>query len=879
MDALMRWMHRIGRRIRSLVRREVLEAELSEELGFHVDRQIAENVARGMTPALARNAALRELGGIEQIKEECRDMRRTQWFEAALQDVGFGIRTFRKRPAFTFSVLAILAFGVGSATTVFSIVNGVLLTALPYRAPANLVRIYGSWEHGSREGISPPDFADYRRRSTSFESMAAASVSTPLLNLKAVGDPEQVPSRQISSGFFSTLGIRPVLGREFRAEDEIWKGPQVAILSHGLWQRQYGGNPSIIGEALKINAVSYTVVGVLPPFFNFLGSTDLFTPIQYNPAPGMRSARILIVIGRLKSDLRSAQSELNVLGRRLQTEQSQFDRGWSATAAPLTDEVVKDVRTGLEMLLGAIGLVILLVSASIASLMLSHAASRQSEIALRLALGASRARLIRQLMTESLLLAVTGGAVGCAVGYLGLELIQRFGPSNIPRLSQAGIDMSVLAFTLAVSVAIGVAFGLEPARRAGRAAISEELKSGNRTATRRFGMRDILVVSEVMVSAVLLIGAGLLVRSLIHLENVNPGFQPGNVLTARIALPGSKYSDGIGVKVTNFWHDAIRNVEAIPGVESAAVTSELPLSGLNNPTPRMATAPGGEPHHVYLRSVSPGYWNVMRIPLRAGRFLSTDDRKTTQRVVVINEQLRKDIFGDRDPIGQRLTFDFQERQETENYQAIVAGVTGDVRHTSLASPPFREAYLPIDQSTLFNYDLVVRTSIDPKSIGGDLKKAIWSLDREESVGALRTLGEVLDGDLAQPKFRGYLLGGFAVMALILSAAGLYGLLSFLVSQRNRELGVRMALGALPADVLRMIIGKGLRLTAAGLILGVLLAFAVARLISALMYGISSTDPLSFLAGASVLLLVALFACYLPARRAMRLDPVDVLRSE
>ncbi len=876
----MRSIYRIARRLRSLIRRGQMEAELGEELRLHVERQIDENIARGMTPDHARRAALPELGGIELIKEECRDMRRTQWFEATLQDCRFGIRTFRRQPAFTLSILAILAFGVGSATAIFSIVNGVLLRALPYRTPGNLVRIFGTWEHGSREGISPPDFADYRQRSTSFESIAAASIATPLLNLKAAGDPEQVRSRNMTAGFFSTLGIQPLLGREFRREDEIWKGPAVAILSNGLWQRQYGGQTSVLGRVLTINGVAYTIVGVLPPFFNFLGSTDLFTPLQYNPVPGMRSARILIAIGRVKSDLRQAQSELSLLGRRLQTEYPQFDRGWSATAAPLTDEVVKDVKAGLEMLLGAIGLVILLVSASIASMMLSHAASRQSEISVRLALGASRARLMRQLITESLLLALTGGALGCAVGYWGLEFIKRFGPASIPRLAEAGIDTGVLAFTFAISVLMGSGWArVSCSFCAFRLEIAEDLKAGGRGVTRQFGLRDVLVLAEVTVSVVLLIGAGLLVRSLFRLENVNPGFQAANVLTARIALPGSKYSDGIGTKVTAFWHEAIRNVEAIPGVESAAVTSELPLSGLNNPSPRTATAPGGDPHHVYLRSVSPGYWKAMRIPLRTGRVFTADDRRTTQRVVVINEQFRKDVFGSRDPIGQRLTFDFQERQETENYQAIVVGVTGDVRHSSLAAPPFREAYLPMDQSPLFNYDLVVRTAVRPKSISGDLKKAIASLDRDESLGTLRTLDEVLDLDLAQPKFRGCVLGGFAVMALILSGAGLYGLLSFLVAQRNREIGIRLALGAVPSDVLRLVMWKGLGLTAAGLALGLLLAFGVGRFLSTLIFGISSADPFTFIVGPLILLVVAFFSSYLPARRAMSLNPMDVLRSE
>lgn len=778
-------------------------------------------------------------------------------------------------------MLAILAFGVGSTTAIFSIVNGVLLTALPYRAPANLVRVFGTWEHGSREGVSPPDFVDYRQRNTSFESLAGASNFTPLLNLKAAGDPEQVRSRTVTAGFFSTLGVQLLFGREFRQEDEIWKGPPVAILSYGLWQRQYGGNPSIVGGPLTINGVSFTVVGISPPFFNFLGPTDIFTPVQFNPAPALRSARILIPIGRLKpdSDLRRAQAELDLIARRLQEENAQFDRGWSATAAPLTEEVVKDVRPGLMLLLGAIGLVILLVSASIASMMLSHAASRQSEISVRVALGASRARVVRQLISESLLLALTGGGIGCAAAYWAVELIKRFGPASIPRLAEVSIDARALAFTLAVSVIVGLAFGLEPALRAGRLDIGESLKAGSRTVTRRLGLRDVLVVSEVAVSVVLLIGAGLLVRSLIRLENVNPGFQASNILTTRIALPGSKYSDGTGTKVTAFWREAIRRVESIPGVENAAVTSELPLSGLNNPTPRMATTPGGKSHLLYLRSVSSGYWNAMRIPLRAGRLLSPDDRRNTPRVVVINEQFRKDVFGDRDPIGQRLTFDFQERLETENYQAVIVGVAGDVRHTSLASPPFREAYLPLEQSPLFNYDLVVRTVVSPKSVAGSLRKAIWSLDRDEPIGTLRTLEEVVDLGLTQPKFRGYVLGAFAGMALILSAAGLYGLLSILVSQRNREIGVRMALGALPTDILRLVLGKGIGLTAAGLGIGLLMAFALARLMSTLVYGIGLGDPVTFIAGSGVLLFVALLASYFPARRAMDLNPVDVLRSE
>jgi predicted permease len=877
----MRFLSRIGRRFRSLLRRERLDAELSEELLFHIERQVSENIAAGMAPEDARSAAFRELHGIEQIKEECRDMRRTRWLETILQDARFGVRTFRRRPGFTLCVLSILAFGAGSSTAIFSVVNGVLLTALPYRAPQNLVRIFGTWEHGSREGISPPDFLDYRQRNSSFESIAAASVSTPLLNLKALGDPEQIRSRNVTAGFFSTLGIQPLFGREFRREDEAWKGPAVAILSYGLWQRQYGGNPSVVGGALTINGVSFTIAGILPSFFNFLGPSDIFTPVQHNPAPGMRSVRNLIMVGRLKPgfDLRRAQSELDAIALGLREQYPQFDHAWSATAAPLTEEVVKDVKPGLVMLVGAMGLFILLVSVSIASLMLSYATSRRAEISVRIALGASRPRVMRQLFTESLTLALAGGTIGCVLGYWGLQLIKRFGPVNIPRLAEAAIDLRVLAFTLAVSVIVGLAFGLEPALRAGRSGLAENLKAGGRTLTKRMGLRDVLVVAEVAISVVLLIGAGLLIRSLFRLENVDPGFQTANVLTTRIALPGSKYSDGTGAKMTAFWRDAVKRIEAIPGVDCAALTSELPLSGLNNPTPRMATTSEGKSHLLYLRSVSPNYPNVMRIPMRAGRFLSQDDRNAGPRVVVINEQFRKDLFGDRDPIGQRLTFDFHERQETGNYQAVIVGVVGDIRHTSLASPPFREAYIPLDQSPLSSYDLVVRTKVNPKAIAGGVRQSIWSLDRDESLGSMRTVEEVVDLGLMQPRFRGYVLGGFAAMAVILSAAGLYGLLSFLVSLHTREIGIRMALGAPPRDILGQVLGKGVGLTMVGLCIGVPLAFGVARFLSTLVYGIGFADPLTFVVGATLLLVVAFVASYLPARRAMNLNPVDVLRSE
>jgi putative ABC transport system permease protein len=877
----MRWLATLAYYVRSIVSRDRAEVELQDELHFHVERQIAEYVKGGMSPNEARLAALRTLGGLDQIKEEVRDTDRIPWLETLEQDVRFAFRTFRRRPGFAVSALTVLAFGVGSSTAIFSVVNGVLLTPLPYRDPGRLVRIFGAWEHGSREGISPPDFADYRDQTTAFESVAAATNSTPLLNLKATGEPEQVPSRSVTSGFFSTLGIQPVVGREFSRDEERWNGPRVAILSYGLWQRRFGGDPAVVGGPLTINSLPYTIVGVVPPFFNFLGSAELFTPVQPNPVPAMRESRIFVMIGRLRAgvDTARAQNELDVLADRLRAAYPKFDHGWSATAAPLTNEVVRDVKPALLMLLAAVGLVVLLVSANVAGLMLAHTASRRAEISLRLSLGASRGRIIRQLMTESLTLAIVGGALGCAVGYWSVQLLKRFGPVGIPRLADVTVDVRVLAFTLMVTTIMGVLFGLEPAWRAGRANLSERMSGGGRV-TRTVGLRDVLVLAEVTISVVLVLGAGLVIRTLLRLENTNPGFQTTNILTTRLALPGAKYSDGTGDKLTTFWFTATERIETIPGVASAALTSELPLGGMNNPTPKTVTTDEGTPYLLYLRSVSPNYMNAMQIPLREGRMFSRDDRRDTPRVVVINEQFQREVFGDRDPVGQKLTFNFQERAEKENYQAVIIGVIGNIRHSSLASPPFREAYLPVAQSPLSNYDLVVRTRIEPKSIGSELRRAIWSIDADQAIGPLRTVEDVVDLGLAQPRFRGIVLGAFAVVALVLAAAGLYGLLSFLVAERQREIGIRMSLGATPGSVLWLILSKGMALTLGGLCVGWVVSLGLARvlsrLLSSLVSGGGGADPLVFLLATGVLLFVAFAASYLPAHRAARLDPIQAL---
>jgi putative ABC transport system permease protein len=776
-------------------------------------------------------------------------------------------------------VLLILTIGIGSSAAIFSVIDHVLLTPLPYRDPQRLVRIFGVWEHGSREGVSSPDFDDYRHRSQLVETVAAAGNTTPLVNLKATGEPEQISSRNITAGFFSTLGVVPVLGREFLREEEAWQGARVAILSFGLWQRQFGGDTSVVGRSFSINGSPYTVVGVLPRVFDFLGSVDLYTPLQSNPVPEIRGIRTLSMIGRLKNsvDLHQAQSEFGAIARSLEAENSRFDRGWSVSLAPLDTEVVKDVKLALLMLLGAVALLLVLVSANVASLVLSRSAARRAEISLRLSLGASHARIVRQLLTETSILALAGGAGGCIFAWWLVGLIKRGGPPTIPRLAEVAVDGRVLLFAVAVSILVGIVCGLEPAFRARRHVVGSI--AGTRTFSERAGIRDGLVVMEVAISMILLIASGLLIQSLWHLEQMNPGFRSQDVVATRLAVPTAKYRDATGQKLTAFWDETVRRVEGVPGVAAAALTSELPLGGLNNPSARLATTTEGNSYLLNLRSVSPRYAAVMRIPLLAGRFFSSDDQLQSPRVAVISSEFQKDVFGDLNPIGQWLMFNFQNRQETENYRARIVGVVGGVRHVSLGLSPFREVYLPVAQSPLSNYDLVVRTRTGLSIASGEIRRTLRELDSDEAIGGIRTLDEVVSGGLAQPRFRGYVLGMFASFALLLTAAGLYGLLSFQVTLRFREIGIRVAIGATPSTIFVMILARGMRLVASGVALGLVGALLVVQLLSSFVFDVRPTDPTTFGGAILVLAVVALAAEYVPARRAMRLDPIDALRHE
>jgi putative ABC transport system permease protein len=791
------------------------------------------------------------------------------------QDIRYALRGLFRNPLFAIFALAILALGIGTSTAIYGVVNTVLLKPLPYSEPNRLMRVYGAWEQGSREGISPPDFVDYRARTHAFESLASESNYSPLLNISGIERPMQVHGRYVSAGFFKMLGVTPVAGREFQPSEEVWKGPKVAMLSDGLWTSLFGRDRSIVGQSITMNNALYTVVGILPPFFDLGGFSDIYVPMQTNIEP-MRGFRSQIVIGRLAPgvEIGQARAELENLASGIEREHLDVDKSWHTIVLPLGNEVVKNARPALLTMLASVCFVVLIVAANLANLMLAQALGRRGELALRIALGSSRWRLARQLLTESFVLSCLGGILGCLVAIGLTGLVRRLGPSSIPRLSLLRVDADVFLFALAVSIGMALFFGAVLVLRFSSISLGEALKQGSRNIGAGLGrMQTGLIVAEIALSLVLLIGAGLLLRSLSQLQQVDPGFRTTNILTTRVALPFAKYNDEN--KLANFWHEALTNIANLPGVEGEGIVSELPLSGLNNPTPFKAKAPSGLSYSTYVRSVSSDYLKVMDVPLREGRYLTAEDRRDLPKVIVINDVFKHDVFGDSSPIGKTLTFQF----DGPPYEATVVGVVGSVHHTSLAVTPFREVYLPLDQSTLVSYSLVVRTAGDPQSLASAVRQAIWSVDRDQSIGPFLTMQQVISDGLVSPRFATFVLASFSIVAMVLSALGLYGVLSYLVSQRTREIGIRMAIGANHSQIMSLIFGKAARLTVLGLLIGGAGAFVVTRFMSGLLFGVKSVDPLTFLVGPLLLAGISFMASYIPARRALLVNPVVALRNE
>lgn len=874
------WFYTVPLRLRSLFRRGQVEAELNEELRYHLERQIEVNTAAGMSVEEARYAALRAMHGLDQRKEECRDMRRVRLIEDLWQDFRFGLRSLLKRPGFTAIALLALALGIGANTAIFSLVNAVILQPLPYRDPDRLISVYGTRNRSTQGSVGPTDFLDYRSQNKTFEQFAASGSMMLPMNLTGSGEPERLNASIITGNYFDTFGVRPALGRGFSLENEKTGQDHVTVLSHAFWQTRFGGDPNIVNKTINLDGKAYEVLGVMPAEVVLPQPAQLWVPINFDADPEMkmRNARFLRGIGRLKEGvtLDQAQTDTDLIAAQLEQQYPDSNTGWSLRLIPLREILVGGSRTMLFILFGAVGFVLLIACANVANLLLVRAAARQKEIAMRTALGASRLRIIRQMITESLLLAIFGGALGALLAVAGVKLLVSLGEDNIPRTANVKIDATVLAFTLLISLATGLLFGLAPAIRTMKENLVDALKDGIRggsEATVKNRTRSLLVVFESAIAVMLLIAAGLLIRSLVALQNVDPGFDPNNVLTLRVDLPRQKYNTP--EKASNFFEQLETRVAGLPGVEAVGLITDLPLSGEARDMPyRVEGRPAtSDIAFVDFRRVNKNYFSAMRIPLRRGRNFTEQEVRQSDKAIVVSQAFVDSVFPNEEALGKRLIIWSGIRNEP--YEII--GIVGDTRYQSLQGEPSATMYVPTRELLFVN--LVIRTQGEPLSLVGGVRKEVNALDPDQPIAAIRPMTEWVAMSAAGARYRTTLLGLFALLAMILAATGIYGVMSYSVAQRTQEIGVRMALGARPLDVLKLVVRQGMMLVLIGVIVGLAGALALTRVMSSLLFGVTERDPITFVAVAALLIVVAFISCFVPAHRATRVDPLIALRCE
>jgi len=801
-----------------------------------------------------------------------------------LQDLRYGARMLIKKPGFTVVSVITLALGIGANTAIFSVVYALLLHPLPYQEPERLVMLAEKTRAGQRWQISYPNFSDWRVRAQSFEGMA--SVRSQSFNLTGVDRAAQLRGRTVNWNFFQLLGVQPQLGRLFIAEDDRYGAARTALISNGMWKERFGGDASVIGRKLLLDGLPYEVIGVLPPGFEYFRTDDLYTPIGLflDPQSSLmdRGSQMgLYAVARLKPGVTVAQAsnEMAMIGGQLEREYPAVNSGRSAMAEPLQDVMSESVRRSLWVLLGAVGFILLIACVNVANLLLAAAAERQKEIALRLALGAGRWRIVRQLLSETLLIAGLGGVTGLLAGSWMLEGLLALAPENIPQLGRAGLNYAVLSFTLGVAALTIALCGLAPALSASRANLNTALKEGGRSSagSSRERIRKSLLVIEVSLALVLLVGAGLLVRSMVRLLGVDPGFNAENLLTMRLTLAGQTYA---APRRLAFYDECVARISAQPGVRAAALTLSLPIDGsywnsvfiaADKPVPPRPDLPNSA-----FAPVSANYFEAMGIRLLKGRGFTSADTGDSTKVVVINETLARRIWPGEDPIGKRLK---QGWPESQSPWREVVGVVADVKLNGVERDTPMQTYLPLVQEPARSVGLVVRTVGNPLVEGDAVERAIHSIDKDLPVSAIRSMEQLLGISMAQRRLTLTLLLSFAALALLLAGVGIYGVISYSVRQRTHELGIRMALGAQRRDVLKLILTQGLKLALIGVVIGLLTAFALTRWMETLLFNVRPTDPLTFAVIAVVLLLVALFACWLPARRATKVDPMVALRCE
>ena len=804
--------------------------------------------------------------------------------ETLIQDLRYTVRMLLKKPAFTAIVVLALAIGIGANTAIFSVVNAILLRPLPYK---NFDRISMIWMDNPKLGVaedwhSYPNYVDYKQQNQVYEDMAAFNNRS--FNLTGVGDPLRILGAWNTASLFSVLGVEPSIGRVFTEEEEEPGKDLVVVLSNGLWRSRFGSNPNAIGQAISMNGANRTVIGVMPPGFSFPDKrTEVWVPLALSPQ--RKEARSVIsykAVGRLKPgvSMAQAQSDMGVIAKRLDEEYSKSNYGVNLVL--LRDQETRTVKPALLVLLGAVVFVLLIACANVANLLLARAAIREKEIAIRLALGARRWRIIRQLLTESAVLGLVGGAAGMLMALWGLKVLVALSPGDIPRFDQAGIDGRVLAFTLVVSLLTGLIFGLVPSLQASKPDLNNTLKEGGRGTTGGAGgirVRNLLVVSEIALSLVLLVGAGLMIRSFMRLQQFDLGFNPNDLATMRIQLPGTKYREP--AQVDAFYKQLLERIESVPGIKAVGAISDVFLTDTPNSTnfsiEGRPVPIGADSIEVPLDSVSPGYFRAMGIPLLSGREFDDRDVRDSTPVVIVNETFVRRFFADEEPLGKRFVYG-QSGPDNNNWITIV-GVVGDMRRTGFDRPVRPETFLPQSQNPSATLTIVARTSSDAAKFSSTLRGEVWGIDKDQSVYDLKTMDQMLSEMSSQRRFNMLLLGVFAALALTLAAVGIYGVMSYSVAQRTHEIGIRMALGAKTTDVLGMVVRRGMVLASVGIGVGVIGAAALTRLMSSLLYGVSATDPVTFVVIPIVLAGVTLAASFVPARRATKVDPMVALRYE
>ena len=882
---------RFLKKLSLLFRRKRFASDLDEEMAFHRDQSKREFVAAGMTAEAARYEAARQFGNATRLKEKSHEVVGFS-FESLMQDVRYALRQLAANPGFTAVITLTLALSIGANSAIFSVIEGVLLKPLPYPHSEQIVRIFLTSPEYPKFPLNPFDFRDYRALNKSFESMAAFTRGD--VQLSGSGEPIELAGFGITSGYFRVLGLTPELGREFDWNAEIHGNNQQVILSDHVWRKRFEAAPDILGRKITIDMKPYTVIGVMPPGTQHPGndyhslpygeSVDVWWPFAFEGDSSHRGSHYIEGIGRLKNGVSPAQAnaEMNSLMAQLGREH-EGDKGWNVLVIPLYREIVGANQRMLLVLLGAVGMVLLIACANAANLLLARAAARQREVAVRLALGAPRRRLIRQMLTESLMIALIGGGLGAILAEGGVKALVSLLPAGFPRAHDIHVNAWVFAFTLLVSIVTGILFGLAPALQASRMDPKRGLYEGARGSTgsaRQQWLRSVLVVAEVSLACVLLIGAGLMLRSFLNQLNLDPGFKQDHVLTASLSLPNATYKTE--ADVARLYDRLMTGLSSLPGVESAGAGSDLPWTGYDENaggfTIEGKQPPPHQDFHARYHMATPDYFRALGTPLVRGRFFTGADRQDAPNVLIINQAMAMRYWPNEDVIGKRLTF--EDTPKEKDWMTIV-GVVRDVKDKP-DSPGAEPAFWWPDLQEPFpnpNMSLVIRASSDPRQLIDGLHDQVKKLDPSLALSDVRLMDQVADEGIATPRFAFFLVGLFAALAIVLAGIGTYGVISYSVSQRIPEFGLRLALGAPPSNVLRMVLVQAVRLAVGGAIIGLAIALTVARVLRSLIYNVSPADPMTFISVAILVIAIAMLACYLPALRAARANPMVALRND